>query len=229
MTAFVGENIPLELVVAVDVSDSMTDAMPTLKAAVKGFLGALRPTDQVSLLAFNDNIFTLARRSIDPQARLKAVDRLSPWGGTALYDAILTALGAVGKQPGRRALVVFTDGEDQNSVATMKRVETRLETSDATIYTIGLGRSVSNHALAASLEHLASMSGGRAFIVDNVKELDKVFSDIIEELSHQYLLSYASSNEARDGSWRKIQVEVTDKRLRVRHRQGYRAPGGKRR
>jgi hypothetical protein len=48
-------------------------------------------------------------------------------------------------------------------------------------------------------------------------------------LSHQYLLSYASSNEARDGSWRKIHVEVTDKSLRVRHRQGYRAPGGKRR
>jgi Ca-activated chloride channel family protein len=229
VTAFAGENIPLEVVVAVDVSESMTDAMPTLKAAVKGFLGALRPTDQVSLLAFNDNIFTLARRSMDPLTRLKAVDRLSPWGGTALYDAILTALGAVGKQPGRRALVVFTDGEDQNSVATMKRVETRLETSDATIYTIGLGRSVSNRALATSLEHLASMSGGRAFIVDNVKELDKVFSDIIEELSHQYLLSYASSNEARDGSWRKIQVEVTDTRLRVRHRQGYRAPGGKRR
>ena len=229
LTAFAGENIPLEVVVAVDVSESMTDAMTTLKAAVKGFLGALRPADQVSLLAFNDNIFTLARRSTDPQTRLKAVDRLSPWGGTALYDAILMAIGTVGKQPGRRALVVFTDGEDQNSVSTVKRVETRLETSDATIYTIGLGRSVSNRALAASLEHLASMSGGRAFIVDNVKELDKVFSDIIEELSHQYLLSYASSNEARDGSWRKIQVEVTDKSLRVRHRQGYRAPGGKRR
>ena len=73
------------------------------------------------------------------------------------------------------------------------------------------------------------MSGGRAFIVDTVKELDKVFGEIVEELSHQYLLSYASSNEARDGSWRKIQVEVADKSLRVRHRQGYRAPGGKRR
>jgi Ca-activated chloride channel family protein len=207
----------------------MTDAMPTLKAAVRGFLGALRPADQVSLLAFNDNIFTLARRSIEPQVRLKAVDRLSPWGGTALYDAILTALGIVGKQPGRRALVVFTDGEDRNSVSTIKRVETRLETSDATIYTIGLGRSVSNPALAASLEHIAATSGGRAFIVGSVTELDKVFSEIVEELSHQYLLSYASSNEARDGSWRTIQVEIADKRLRVRHRQGYRAPGGKRR
>jgi Ca-activated chloride channel family protein len=229
LTAFASEDIPLEVVVAVDVSESMTDAMPTLKAAVRGFLGALRPADQVSLLAFNDNIFTLARRSIEPQVRLKAVDRLSPWGGTALYDAILTALGIVGKQPGRRALVVFTDGEDRNSVSTIKRVETRLETSDATIYTIGLGRSVSNPALAASLEHIAATSGGRAFIVGTVTELDKVFSEIVEELSHQYLLSYASSNGARDGSWRTIQVEVADKRLRVRHRQGYRAPGGKRR
>jgi Ca-activated chloride channel family protein len=228
LTAFAGENIPLEVVVAVDVSESMTDAMPTLKTAVRGFLGALRPADQVSLLAFNDNIFTLARRSTDPQVRLKAVDRLSPWGGTALYDAILTALGIVGKQPGRRALVVFTDGEDRNSVSTIKRVQTRLETSDATIYTVGLGRSVSNPALAASLEHIAATSGGRSFIVSTVTELDKVFSEIVEELSHQYLLSYPSSNEARDGSWRTIQVEVTDRRLRVRHRQGYRAPGGKR-
>jgi Ca-activated chloride channel family protein len=229
LTAFAGENIPLEVVVAVDVSESMTDAMATLKAAVRTFLGALRPSDQVSLLAFNDNIFTLARRSTDPQARFKAVDRLSPWGGTALYDAVLTGLGTVGKQPGRRALVVFTDGEDQNSVSTVKRVESRLETSDATIYTIGLGRSVSNPVLAKSLEHMATISGGRSFVVHDVKELDRVFGEIVEELSHQYLLSYASSNEARDGSWRKIQVEVSDKRLRVRHRQGYRAPGGKKR
>ena len=88
LTSFVGENIPLELVVATDVSDSMTEAMPTLKASVKAFLNALRPTDQVTLLAFNDNIFTVVRRSTDPVARLKAVDRLAPWGGTALYDAL---------------------------------------------------------------------------------------------------------------------------------------------
>jgi Ca-activated chloride channel homolog len=225
LTAFVGENIPLELVVAVDVSDSMTNAMPTLRAAVKTFLSALRPTDQVTLMAFNDNIFIPARRSMDPAARLKAVDRLKPWGGTALYDAILTALNTVGKQPGRRALVVFSDGEDQNSVATMKRVESRMETSDATIYTIGLGRSVKDRSLADILRHLADISGGRPFLVESVTELDRVFADIVEELSNQYLLSYASSNDKRDGTWRKITVDLTDKRYKVRHRQGYRAPG----
>jgi Ca-activated chloride channel family protein len=225
LTSFVGENIPLELVVATDVSDSMTEAMPTLKASVKAFLNALRPTDQVTLLAFNDNIFTVVRRSTDPVARLKAVDRLAPWGGTALYDALLTGLNTVGKQPGRRALVVFTDGEDQNSASTIKRVESRLETSDATIYTIGLGRSVKDKALAGILQHLAEMSGGRAFLIDRAAQLSQVFGDIVEELSNQYLLSYASSNEKRDGTFRKISVDVAEGGLHVRHRQGYRAPG----
>jgi Ca-activated chloride channel family protein len=227
LTAFAGENIPLEIVVAVDVSQSMTEAMPTLKAAVRTFLGALRPADQVTLLAFNDNIFTLARRSTDPAARLRAVDRLAPWGGTALFDAILMALNTVGKQPGRRSLVVFSDGEDQNSVATLKRVETRLETSDATIYTIGLGRSVRDKALAQVMARMSQMSGGRPFLIDEIGELDKVFADIVEELSNQYLLSYGSSNDTRDGTWRRIQVELPTLTHQVRHRQGYRAAGGK--
>lgn len=228
ITAFAGENIPLEIVVAVDVSQSMTESMPTLKAAVRTFLRSLRPADQVTLIAFNDNIFTLARRSTDPEARVRAVDRLAPWGGTALFDAMLTALNTVGKQPGRRSVVVFSDGEDQNSVATLKRVETRLETSDATIYTIGLGRSVRDRALAGIMARMSDVSGGRPFLIDEVSELDKVFADIVEELSNQYLLSYGSSNESRDGSWRRIQVELKNGRHQVRHRQGYRAAGGRR-
>jgi Ca-activated chloride channel family protein len=227
LTAFAGENIPLEIVVAVDVSQSMTDSMSTLKAAVRTFLTALRPADQVTLLAFNDNIFTLARRSTEPAQRVRAVDRLAPWGGTALFDAMLTALNTVGRQPGRRALVVFSDGEDQNSVATLKRVESRLETSDATIYTIGFGRSVKDRDLALVMARMSQMSGGRSFLIDDIRELDKVFADIVEELSNQYLLSYASSNGAHDGTWRRIVVELDGLSHQVRHRQGYRAAGGK--
>jgi Ca-activated chloride channel family protein len=227
ITAFAGENIPLEIVVAVDVSQSMTDAMPTLKVAVRTFLEALRPADQVTLLAFNDNIFTPARRSTEPAQRIRAVDRLAPWGGTALFDAMLTALNTVGKQPGRRSIVVFSDGEDQNSVATLKRVESRLETSDATIYTIGLGRSVRDRDLAQVMARMSQMSGGRSFLIDDIQQLETVFADIVEELSNQYLISYGSTNDAHDGTWRKIQVELTEKNYRVRHRQGYRAAGGK--
>lgn len=226
--AFSGENIPLEIVVAVDTSQSMTDAMPVLKTAVRRFLAALRSEDQVTLLAFNDNIFTLAARSMNREAQLRAVDRLAPWGGTALFDVMLTALNTVGKQPGRRALVVFTDGEDQHSVSTLPRVESRMERSDALVYTVGLGRSLRDQELAAVLERLSHMSGGRSFLVDQVDELDAVFADIVEELSNQYLLSYVSSNERRDGAWRRIEVTLANQRYDVRHRQGYRAPGGSR-
>ncbi len=115
ITYFAAENVPLEIIVAVDVSGSMTDAMPQLKQATKKFLSALRPTDRVTLIGFNDNVFTLARPGADLATRLRAVDRLAPWGGTALYDVVVQAIDQLGRQPGRRVLVVFTDGEDLNS------------------------------------------------------------------------------------------------------------------
>jgi Ca-activated chloride channel homolog len=223
ITAFSNDNIPLEIVVALDVSYSMTDAMPSLRAAAKGFLGSLRPADRVTLLAFNDNIFTLARQSTDTAQRVRAVERLAPWGGTALYDVILTSMNLLGRQAGRRSLVVFTDGEDQSSVATLKRVESRMETSDATIYAIGLGRGVRETGLRAILERLAAVSGGRAFLTERIERLQQDFGAIVEELSGQYLLAYVPANVARDGTWRKIDVDVAGGKYRVRARQGYRA------
>jgi len=226
VNAFLNEEIPLELVVALDVSQSMTAAIPVLKTSSKAFLSALRPSDQVTLLAFNDNIFTLARRSTDPSGRVKAVDRLAPWGGTALYDVVLTALNLVGRQPGRRALVVFSDGEDQSSVATLPQVHERLERSDAVVYTIGLGRGSRENALKDILEKIATSSGGRAFMTERIEKLERAFSQILDELGHQYLVAYAPSNTRRDGAWRKIEVEV-DGGYSVRARQGYRAADGR--
>jgi Ca-activated chloride channel family protein len=228
ITAFASEHIALEIVVALDVSQSMTSSIPVLKTASRGFLSALRPADQVTLLAFNDNIFTLARRSTNPAQRLKAVDRLAPWGGTALYDAILTGLNVVGRQPGRRSIVVFTDGEDQSSIATLDRVRTRMETSDATVYTIGLGRGIREDTLKNVLQRLATMSGGRSFVTEKIDRLQRAFDEIIDELSGQYLLAYVPSNDRRDGTWRRIQVEVSNGQYQVRAREGYRAPGKRR-
>ena len=115
------------------------------------------------MLGFNDNIFTPARRSTDQAARAKAIARLAPWGGTALYDVIIRALDLLGRQSGRRALLVFSDGEDQSSHASMASVVTRAEASDATIYMIGQGRALQATALQQLMKRLATGSGGRAF------------------------------------------------------------------
>ena len=222
ITYFASENVPLEIIVAVDVSGSMKDAMPQVKVAVKKFLTALRPADRVTLIGFNDNVFTLARPGVDLAARLKAVDRLAPWGGTALYDVIVQAIDQLGRQPGRRVLLVFTDGEDLNSHIALDVAERRLEASDAVLYPIGQGRAPKVKALKSVLDRLAQKSGGRAFFAD-LDKIDQVFANILEELSNQYLLGYVPADSRRDGRWRTLSVELPGKDYRIRARQGYRA------
>ncbi len=226
ITHFVSEDVALELVAAIDISGSMAPAMPKLKKAVKEFLGDVPARDQVTLLGFNDNIFTLTRKTTDPAERVKAVDRLAPWGSTALYDVLLRGVEMLGRQPGRKALVIFTDGEDQGSHATINDVERRLQSSDVTLYMIGQGRGVTMESLRKIMERLSVPTGGRALFTDSVDELHTAFADLLDELSNQYLLGYQSTNSKRDDAWRKIKVDV-DGHHDVRARQGYRALAGK--
>ena len=218
---FASENVPLETIVAVDVSGSMTDAMPQVRSAVKTFVSALRPIDKVTLIGFNDNVFTLTRPTADLAARLRAIDRLAPWGGTALYDVIVQAIDQLGRQAGRRVLVMFTDGEDLNSHIALDVAERRVETSDAVLYAIGQGRAPKVKELKTVLERLSHKSGGRAFFED-LDKLDRVFANILEELSNQYLLGFVPKDATPDGAWRPLSVEIPGKDYRIRARQGYR-------
>ena len=219
---FFDEDAPLELVVAVDMSASMRPAMSTLRKAVSDFLGAVPSRHGVTLLGFNDDVFTIAPRAADPDARVKAVDRLTSWGATALYDVILKGADLLDTQTGRKALVVFTDGEDAGSNATIANVEERLQVSDLTLYMIGQGQGIMKAPLKKIMEGLSRPTGGRAFFTERADELHEIFNELLEELSQQYGLGYQSTNSARDDTWRRITVDVDGQR-RVRARQGYRA------
>jgi len=221
VTHFASENVPLELIVAIDISGSMTPAMPRVKTAVKQFLREVPARDPVTLLGFNDIIFPVTRSKTDPADRIRAVDRLAPWGSTALYDVILRGIEMLGTRAGRKALVIFTDGEDQGSHATIAAVERRLQSSDVTLYMIGQGRGVTLEALKRVMERLAQPTGGRAFFTDSVEELHDAFTELLDELSNQYLLGYVSTNAKKDDAWRRIKVDV-DGQHDVRARQGYR-------
>jgi VWFA-related protein len=221
ITHFAAENIPLELVTAIDISSSMTDALPQVREAAKRFLAGLGPDDQVTVLGFNENVFTLARRTTDPGVRDRAVDRMEPWGGTALYDVILRAVDVLGRQAGRRSIVLFTDGDDQSSHASLDAAIARTEGSDATIYAIGQGRAISSPPLQKLLRRLATVSGGLSFFTEDQASLDATFAEILEDLRSQYLLAFVPASSARDGSWHRIRVDVAGGH-KVRARQGYR-------
>lgn len=219
---FASQDVPLELIVAVDISGSMATSMPKLKTAVKDFLLAVPAKNQVTLLGFNDSVFALTRKTTDLAERVRAVDRLAPWGATALYDVVVRAVDMLGKQIGRKALVVFSDGEDQGSHVSLQDVERRLQTSDVTLYMIAQGRGVSQEYLKKTMQRLTEPTGGRTFVTDSVDQLHGAFEELLDELSNQYLLGYQPTNSARDDTWREIKVQV-DGHPNVRGGRGYRA------
>jgi VWFA-related protein len=222
ISSFVSEDVPLELIVAVDVSGSMAESMPQLRAAVKDFLRAVPLSNQVTVLGFNDSVITVARKTTNLADRLAAVDRLAPWGATALYDAIALGIDTLGQQTGRKAMVVFSDGEDQGSNLTIGAVEQRLQASDVTLYMIGQGRGISAEPLKKIMQRLADPTGGRALFTESVDKLHGAFEELLQELSHQYLVGYQSTNTARDGTLRELKVEVEGPG-RIRARKSYRA------
>jgi Ca-activated chloride channel homolog len=221
VSTLVSENAPLDLVLAIDVSGSMEQALDHVKPAVKQLLSKLRPGDAATILGFNDTTFIAAEREKDRQVREDAVDLLTAWGGTALYDATVTALDLVSRDWGRRGVVIFSDGDDRHSLTRREAALARVQASDAMLYTIGFGGGASVPHLRNSLETYARATGGKAFFPSNAKELDAVFDQIVTELGNQYVLSYSSTALERDSKWRNIKVQVRKGKYAVSARRGY--------
>jgi VWFA-related protein len=222
ITTFADERVPVEIVVAVDMSGSMGEAMPRVKESVALFLGALRPGDPVTVVAFNEMMFVLSQRDATPTQRRRSVERLSGWGRTALYDTIVQCLQLLAQRPGRKALVLFTDGDDVASAVPLDEVERRVQQSDAALYLIGLGRAPKQPRLRDTIQRLADVSGGRAFFPDDTRALDEAFATVRNDLENQYLLGFVPGDAARDGRWHTLKVTIIGRDVRVRARQGYR-------
>lgn len=220
ITFFAAEGLSLEVLVAMDVSGSMADDMVEMRAAVKDFLASLRPQDQSIIAGFNTSFFVVSNRGASPDTRLRAIDRLAAWGGTAAFDALVRSADMLQRRPGRKAIVLFSDGDDNTSRTSMESAIRRMESSDAILYAIAQGHAMQTPRLRSVLDRLSRISGGRAFFTDDITELRRVFAEIVEDLANQYALGYTPERPP-DSSWRKIEVDVRGK-YDVRARQGYR-------
>ncbi len=188
IASMASEDSPLDLVLAVDVSGSMEQALSDVKVAVKQFLSKLRQGDAATLVGFNDTLFLATEREKDPQARERAVDLLTAWGGTALYDATVRSVELVSREKGRKGIVIFSDGDDRNSLTSREAATARVQASNAMLYTVGFGAGATVPGLRTRLEDYARSTGGRAFFPANAQELDDAFDQIVAELGSQYVL-----------------------------------------
>ena len=223
VTSFLSENAAGSLLLALDISGSMNPAIGELKSATSQFLTSLRPADRVTLTGFSNSLFVLAPATADAAARQAALELLHPAGATALYDSMIRGVELLKPQSSPRAMVVFTDGDDDASLATLDGVRSALQSNDVVLYFIAQGRADHDEALRAALGKLAAETGGAAYFSSRMSSLQEHFANIVADLSHQYVLGYSPKRDLGDGAWRKItvQVEGKDRKLTVRARQGY--------
>jgi VWFA-related protein len=219
---FYVEQRPVVLCLLLDSSGSMQGRMETVHLAAGKFVEALSPEDQALVIDFDEKVFLLQDFTRDAKLLKEAIDSTYAEGGTALYDAVFASYRKLKDVEGRKAIVILSDGEDTNSKFSYQRVLEAAKTNDTVIYSIGLGTSLLELGIRGALKELAEETGGRAFFPNRAEELQDVYRQLAEELKSQYYLTYAPTNDAWDGSWRKIRLEVTGRDgLEVRTRRGY--------
>ena len=230
---FSGEDAPLSVGLVFDASGSMMDKYRTSRQAALQFLKTMNPQDEVFLVEFGDKAeltsgFT--NRMQDLQEKLMAI---RPNGLTALLDGAEMALREMknAKNP-RKAIVIVSDGGDNNSKFSAADIESLVRAADVQIYAMGVFEPSFLGALSKEevsgprlLSELTEQTGGRAFTASDPNDLPSIATRIGIELRNQYVLAYSPKATERDGKYRKLEVKITAPRglpeLKVRHRLGY--------
>jgi len=224
-------DLPLQVGLLIDTSGSVHGRFQFEQDAATGFLQrVIRPHyDHAFVMGFNARS-KVAQEFTDNVGLLSAgIQRLEDGGGTALYDAIYSAckdklLKDDSDRPVRRALIVVSDGEDNQSEHTLAQAIYMAERAQVIIYTISTDDSGLILRGDRILEQIADATGGRAFFPFKVKDIKNSFSAIEDELRSQYVVSYHPADFEANGRFRPIEITSVKKDLQVRARKGYFAP-----
>jgi Ca-activated chloride channel family protein len=219
ITAFAAGEFPLAVGIGLDRSFSMggkSDRLGRAKQAARSLIGALRPEDEVMVMAIGSETAIIGPLSRDHRVALDAIDRLDAWGTTPLYDATLAAIEAMEPAKGRRALVLLSDGADRDSSVSAGDLVDKARRRDVLVYPIAIGP-----PRPAVFAELASVTGGRSFVVKDPATLSATLTAIAHELRFQYLLGYVPPHRPAASSWHAIDVTVGRSDSKVRARDGY--------
>jgi Ca-activated chloride channel family protein len=220
--AAAGERIPLSVVLVLDTSGSMGRNLSFLQEAASSFLAKLEPGDRALVVQFNETVKSSADFTDDLDRLENFVDSLQSWGATSLFDAIQYALVRIRDEPGRKAVVVFSDGADTSSQAREEDVVAIARAVEATVYSVGIrsGSGLQARSPRGFLRKIARETGGEFFFPERIGDLLKTFAAISAELKAHYLLAY-SPTRPPDSLFREITLKVARPDVEVRMRKGY--------
>jgi Ca-activated chloride channel family protein len=233
---FTTERRPLRIGIVLDTSLTMEGRkLENAKSAALEFLDILEPGDEGMVVAFNDEVRILQEITAERRSMAQAISGVDSRGGTALYDAVWRTAKKLEEFDGRRVLVLLSDGRDEaangfepGSLHTLEEALTQALRSEVMLFAIGLGRNLDEQldftrrfTLEAVLKRLASETGGRALFTPGAGRLRRAFSEVADDLRNQYSIAYRSTNETRDGKWRRIRLDTPGRDLEITCRAGY--------
>lgn len=234
ISLFKEEDVPVSLGLVIDNSGSMRTKRERVNRAALTFVRTSNSQDEIFLINFNDQVYIdqdFTRNHDDLKDALEGIDAR---GGTALYDAIYLSLEHIreGKED-KKALLLISDGEDRDSRYKFESVLEFARESHASIFVIGLldkegERSRAQKKAAKALKELAEETGGKYYFPESVDEVEAICTQVAHEIRNQYTLGYKPTNTRRDGTWRTVNVKLTNnkgsKKLVARTKRGYYAP-----
>ena len=237
-------DVPITLAMLMDTSGSMYRILSAEKEAASRFVReVLRRKDEAMVMSFDTDVDMLTDFTEDPSTLDEGINRAqinvdasgiggtagtipSSGGGTNLFDALYLAChDQLGSEAGRKALVILSDGEDNGSKISENEAIEAAQRSDAVVHFLLIRDFGAIEGYGAAIARkLADETGGRMIDIHGEKSLDKAFDELTEELHSQYLLAYTPTNEKKDGTFRKIRVEVDKPDAKLLARKGYYAP-----
>jgi VWFA-related protein len=229
ITQYAHERVPVGLGLLLDISDSMFgQRIKDARAAVERFLlELLSPDDSLFVMTFNHQPRMLIPWTPPGEAAAvrSALDTLRPFGGTAVYDAVLHGLDVMDHRPrDRAAIVIISDGADTASDTTLRALKSALLRADAFVYAVAIDspdrQAINTRVNAEALGEITSQTGGSTEVVHSTADLAGATARIADELNHQYVLGYSSPHPG-DGKYHSIRVKVNREGYRVRARNGY--------
>jgi VWFA-related protein len=227
-------NLPLRLAILIDTSNSIRDRFRFQQEAATRFIDSVlrKGQDKAIVVSFDTAAELVADMTDDTEVLDKAVQGLRPGGGTSLYDAIFFASRdkLMQDQPlhkFRRAMVILSDGEDNQSRYTLGQALEMAQKADVVIYTISTNITRTPTDGDKVMRYLASETGGLTFFPFQAADLDQSFENIANELRHQYSILYRPEPLKTDGLYHLVNIKVHGRKdLIVRARKGYYAPRG---
>lgn len=224
---FAREDVAVSMGLIIDNSGSMRDKRQKVEAAAINLVKASNRNDEVFIVNFNDDAFLDVPFTNDIKKLEEGLTRIDARGGTAMRDALSMSIDEVREKGKRykRVLLVVTDGNDNTSQITLEKLLEKSHRSEVLIYAIGLlNEEERREALKAkkALTALANASGGLAFFPKELAEVERIALEVAHEIRNQFMISYSPTNQAMDGSFRTIKVQVAaPSKPQVRTRSGY--------